>query len=757
MDKFNKTDDLYDPNFSIDSDSTEKLDMYGVWLKKKKDSIEPLDSDDSQIASDSGIEDQNDINFDDDFSFSNSDMDTDIKAPELEELNDINSLDTVPLETDSSSYTGNDSSDVPLDEDSFESLDLDDFLSDEGSPEPQEVSETFVEEEPIDLDFTEMTDDTEKPMDNDTPPAGLENFSEISLDDFEDAAPSDSSGSDGNFEPVDDFDDIIKGDTTEEQNSEQKEKPVLDINVTADDEAAKVQPLSELSSQVVEDNADIPIFGTDEDKEDKTDSKTADTEEPAFFDDIEAVKQDLLSTPQNTEHTNEAEPTAPAPVQETKDSMNTTAETSQHPAAEQDKATELLMKIAHEISDLKAELNNLKATMTAQSKTVAESSVKDTGNPQTEKNADTESSGFFSDDDTDETIALTGDELNNILITADFTEERNSEDGERAPAEETQAAEGENENYEVPPVLTKDIDPDMEETPPADHSFEDSIAEPEPVESDGDYKPEVEGEKLLASNPVFNVEAAPITSLPEDLSYLDESSEVPDEGGELIDNDSSDQETAELEEIEEAEPADEESDFEDINIESFDIPSEQEIEVPNIEPIAEEPKAAAVIEAEPETEEVRFPAEVTEERTIHELQNDEDFPNPFADASTASEAEIKEEIIEEPFVADAPVIESAAEETGHEAPIEELDAVPELEPEEEGNSKEPKQETLLQAATKKREATISIPLELKNEIKSVLSYMDQLLEALPEKKIEEFAKSEYFETYKHLFEELGIS
>ncbi|EPF45959.1 hypothetical protein HMPREF1222_02248 [Treponema vincentii F0403] len=757
MDKFNKTDDLYDPNFSIDSDSTEKLDMYGVWLKKKKDSIEPLDSDDSQIASDSGIEDQNDINFDDDFSFSNSDMDTDIKAPELEELNDINSLDTVPLETDSSSYTGNDSSDVPLDEDSFESLDLDDFLSDEGSPEPQEVSETFVEEEPIDLDFTEMTDDTEKPMDNDTPPAGLENFSEISLDDFEDAAPSDSSGSDGNFEPVDDFDDIIKGDTTEEQNSEQKEKPVLDINVTADDEAAKVQPLSELSSQVVEDNADIPIFGTHEDKEDKTDSKTADTEEPAFFDDIEAVKQDLLSTPQNTEHTNETEPTAPAPAQETKDSMNTTAETSQHPAAEQDKATELLMKIAHEISDLKAELNNLKATMTAQSKTVAESSVKDTGNPQTEKNADTESSGFFSDDDTDETIALTGDELNNILITADFTEERNSEDGERAPAEETQAAEEENENYEVPPVLTKDIDPDMEETPPADHSFEDSIAEPEPVESDGDYKPEAEGEKLLASDPVFNVEAAPITSLPEDLSYLDESSEVPDEGEELIDNDSSDQETAELEEIGEAEPADEESDFEDINIESFDIPSEQEIEVPNIEPIAEEPKAAAVIEAEPETEEVRFPAEVTEERTIHELQNDEDFPNPFADASTASEAEIKEEIIEEPFVADAPVIESAAEETGHEAPIEELDAIPELEPEEEGNSKEPKQETLLQAATKKREATISIPLELKNEIKSVLSYMDQLLEALPEKKIEEFAKSEYFETYKHLFEELGIS
>jgi hypothetical protein len=34
--------------------------------------------------------------------------------------------------------------------------------------------------------------------------------------------------------------------------------------------------------------------------------------------------------------------------------------------------------------------------------------------------------------------------------------------------------------------------------------------------------------------------------------------------------------------------------------------------------------------------------------------------------------------------------------------------------------------------------------------------MDQLLESLPEDKIEEFAKSEYYETYKKLFEELGL-
>ena len=35
--------------------------------------------------------------------------------------------------------------------------------------------------------------------------------------------------------------------------------------------------------------------------------------------------------------------------------------------------------------------------------------------------------------------------------------------------------------------------------------------------------------------------------------------------------------------------------------------------------------------------------------------------------------------------------------------------------------------------------------------------MDQLLDNLPEEKIEEFARSEHFELYKKLFTELGLS
>ena len=53
-------------------------------------------------------------------------------------------------------------------------------------------------------------------------------------------------------------------------------------------------------------------------------------------------------------------------------------------------------------------------------------------------------------------------------------------------------------------------------------------------------------------------------------------------------------------------------------------------------------------------------------------------------------------------------------------------------------------------------AVQTLSSSLQNDIKNVLSYMDQLLESLPEDKIEEFAKSEYFEVYRKLFEELGI-
>jgi pilus assembly protein FimV len=64
-------------------------------------------------------------------------------------------------------------------------------------------------------------------------------------------------------------------------------------------------------------------------------------------------------------------------------------------------------------------------------------------------------------------------------------------------------------------------------------------------------------------------------------------------------------------------------------------------------------------------------------------------------------------------------------------------------------------ETPLEAGPQKTNA-VDIPEDLKDEIRTVLKYMDQLLEALPEEKIQEFASSEYFVMYKKLFEDLGL-
>jgi hypothetical protein len=56
----------------------------------------------------------------------------------------------------------------------------------------------------------------------------------------------------------------------------------------------------------------------------------------------------------------------------------------------------------------------------------------------------------------------------------------------------------------------------------------------------------------------------------------------------------------------------------------------------------------------------------------------------------------------------------------------------------------------------KGENVLNLPSTIKDELSAVLCYMDQLLEALPDEKIAEFAQSEYFDTYKKLFKELGL-
>ena len=114
-----------------------------------------------------------------------------------------------------------------------------------------------------------------------------------------------------------------------------------------------------------------------------------------------------------------------------------------------------------------------------------------------------------------------------------------------------------------------------------------------------------------------------------------------------------------------------------------------------------------------------------------------------SDTTVASEPTIADDNFEETTIAETSVDEPVVEESAPlETPVQAVveTSAPETTVADTGASK-----------------TTAMSKDLKNEIVSVLSYMDQLLENLPEDKITEFAKSEHFVTYKKLFDELGLS
>jgi len=447
-----------------------------------------------------------------------------------------------------------------------------------------------------------------------------------------------------------------------------------------------------------EENIDIPDiseYNSTESGTDNENSVTSAMEENVSldFDDISAVEQEL---------------------------NDFTPETGDNKVVTNDKSTELLMIIADELSSIKKEISTLKTEL------AGFKSAGLTAEPQVlpETEGQSENSGFFSDDDTDETIALTGDELNNILITADFTEEKNDEDevpgmpGDESPASATEESVpegfippdvGESFISDEAPVLASETEPVPAETEPEiPETLPDSIFDiPDLQES-------------------VPLEVTHVTTVEEDTSYL--------EGAEISE--------PELDNVAIEEPELEIIDFDDEKLEEpeltefsidltgleTDFPSEQEVAVPQDRAEDAEPAGEVVSESflppegvETEAGEISFaatslspemPASVppVEEETIADIVNTVPFEEPVQEMH---EIPVETDLSAEP----SPIGNEAASRTG----------------------------------------IASLPVELKNEIKSVLSYMDQLLESLPEEKIEEFARSEHFEVYKKLFEELGIS
>lgn len=473
------------------------------------------------------------------------------------------------------------------------------------------------------------------------------------------------------------------------------------------------------------------------------------------FDDVGALTDDLLSdaASENTAIT--------AP--------------QQNERIENDKTGELLMKLVDEISSMRSEISSLKDEIVSvkegqilQQKDTTMHVVPDDGGPEVPSahsvseetsealsdivipeidtfdentaapHSDTantkteihenlaqnnEPQGFFTDDNTDETISLTGDELDNILQTANFTDE--------APIDEAKSAvsnsDTSSEDFEVPQIL--DLSETFEDTPEAKtvdektdnavdmndesgaapSSFNDITDIPETLET-------VNKDDTNTSNDIFD---------DFNLDFDDDNTKGADMGDfdtlEIEPEAITDSDTADFSDAPDAQP---DMQIAEPEHETFvDMDSSVDEEVPAV--ATEETVAPEISEAEP---------------SLGDIIADEDDSPAVPESVSNDENEHFNTDVLDNIVKDIPAVDLG---------VDGLD-------EHTASNVEEKLSTVQDELCRSNKSE-TLPIDMKEEIKSVLTYMDQLLESLPEEKIEEFARSEYFETYKKLFEDLGIS
>ncbi|MGP1586993.1 MAG: hypothetical protein ACTTHG_01470 [Treponemataceae bacterium] len=337
-----------------------------------------------------------------------------------------------------------------------------------------------------------------------------------------------------------------------------------------------------------------------------------------------------------------------------------------------EKLTGEVQLLKQELAELKAEFYSFKSSLNV------DASPKQEIEPTTETKET--SSGFF-DDDEDETIALSGDELNNILNNADFTTENGNE-----ISEETDFSENTENEF---------VEPDLEEK--AEEEI--TLNESESVEQD----------------------------------FLQDT------------EDNSDFANVEL-----SEP-----DLENFEPSTFEIESqeeeneiEQEIDIPVDEDITVAADTNDFIESIDKED-----PSIDETLTKDKLDFlDDDMAVDGEEISTQQDSQENEQI-NDTEEQEVDVEDQLDEPTAQMFDSDQWDdsVKNDIEPEKNDESND---YTNIENNPENNGEAASVSLT--DKIKSVLKYMDQLLENLPEDKIEEFAKSEKFKEYKSVFEELGI-
>lgn len=349
-----------------------------------------------------------------------------------------------------------------------------------------------------------------------------------------------------------------------------------------------------------------------------------------------------------------------------------------------------LANLRNEISSLKTEFEDLKKNppkaevAEVEQPVGTETAVPEENAEQVAEVSDTVSSdgGFFSESDEDDTIALSGDELNNILTSAQFTAEN---------------IEPQNPDLDEPVDFGgKELEePVFDETEPEQEETEENIPDEISVPKADDILVESSATDMMDA-PVRTDET--VTTEPQNFSA----------------------EPEEVESAEKAELVEEAESAEKPEVISEDIPEAQETAYSSAEETVEK-----------ETE------QQPQETGLESLSKPIDV---FKEDDEVLEKGIGEEPVGEVF-----------------SNWQSKDETPDTEDVPETEDVADKKEIPAPAAEEKNDDSSDIPSDMKQEIKSVLSYMDQLLENLPEEKIAEFARSEQFETYKKLFAELGLS
>ena len=744
------------------SDSTEntnELDSYGVWVKNSQDdnaapagAEEPemmnfSDSLDLPEFDESPASNADDLNIFDQAPALNTSLDTNSEDTTLntdELMNITNGVDIV--ETDESGHSLDDSSDnlsfdMPKEEPVVEDLNFDMPTEETSVEEPvlEETSFDLPSEEPVvedasfdipapesisdDLNFdmpseepavTEdagfeipsaeptleetnfdiptdvpATEEVSFDMPGDSAGSDSEGETELSLDDFMDGGFSDESVASGNngYEPGAEgspssasseevsLDDFLDGGFEEDKKQEEvvvDEKP-LEMDISFDNSTDTIQ--TEENTSINEDyDDDDPIetayeeagIATEETKVSEEENTTiaastaesfdseevdlsdfgidADAEETPVTQDVAEAKNVEKVVDYDLSVSNETTSSAPVVnvIQDNNDKVEDMAEVEDLQALPPENSTQavetsLLRQIVDDLAGLKSEINRLKTNLSEmkdkESGAANFASLDDIGIEETK-----DEGGFFGGDDGDDTIALSNDELNNIMTTADF----NSVDE------------------------------------PATTDVEESVDMPVDVIDNGE--PEFEETAVDASETITDEDNFGIPMVKDSLA---------EEFAENVENETL------------IEP-----NLDNIDVQSSDVTEESE-DLP--EEISIEKDDDILVESS-------------------DSDSPETFTDVFDEAAPAEENDIFDSV-NAPFATDEPNT------TITESNLDYLTS--ENKPADEG--------------------ALDSNSELKKDIKSVLLYMDQLLENLPEDKIVEFAKSEEFSTYKKLFSELGLS